>query len=99
MRAAKPLRLTMTLQSLLHTGYIPTGSVKYPSLGSIVAKELGPQHFDLPHFVSIGNRAATIGSGFLGMSVAPFVVANPTQMPANLPLPQAVSSDRFTRRL
>jgi uncharacterized protein (DUF1501 family) len=83
----------------LHTGYVPTGSVKYPSLGSIVAKELGPQHFDLPHFVSIGNRAATIGSGFLGMSVAPFVVANPTQMPANLPLPQAVSNGRFTRRL
>src|ERR1700694_2418089 len=35
----------------LHTGYAPTGSVKFPTLGSIVASELGPQNFDLPHFV------------------------------------------------
>src|SRR5947199_9916054 len=65
-----------------HTGYVPAGTVKYPTLGSIVAAELGPQGFDLPHFVSVGNRATSIGSGFLGMSVAPFVVGNPTQMPA-----------------
>jgi hypothetical protein len=83
----------------LHTGYVPSGSVKYPSLGSIVASELGPQGFDLPHFVSIGNRAATIGSGFLGMNVAPFVVANPLQMPNNVALPRGVGSSRFTRRL
>ncbi|HEY1860085.1 MAG TPA: DUF1501 domain-containing protein, partial [Gemmataceae bacterium] len=25
----------------MHTGYIPTGSVKYPSIGSIVASEIG----------------------------------------------------------
>jgi uncharacterized protein (DUF1501 family) len=83
----------------LHTGYVPTGSVKYPSLGSIVASEIGPEKFDLPHFISIGNRAATIGSGFLGMSVAPFVVANPTVMPANVALPQHVNGDRYNRRL
>jgi uncharacterized protein (DUF1501 family) len=83
----------------LHTGYVPAGSVKYPSIGSIAAAELGPEGFDLPHFVSIGNRATTIGSGFLGMSTAPFVVANPTQMPNNLPLPQRITQDRFARRL
>src|SRR6516225_8598456 len=83
----------------MHTGYIPAGSVKYPSLGSIVASEIAPKEFDLPHFVSIGNRATTIGSGFLGMSFAPFVVANPNQMPANLPLPRGVSNERFSRRL
>src|SRR5438132_2706180 len=83
----------------LHTGYVPAGSVKYPSLGSIVASEIGPQNFDLPHFVSIGNRVNTIGSGFLGMSVAPFVVANATQLPANVALPQGVANKRFERRL
>jgi uncharacterized protein (DUF1501 family) len=83
----------------LHTGYVPAGTVKYPTLGSIVAAELGPQGFDLPHFVSVGNRATTIGSGFLGMSVAPFVVGNPTQMPANVTLPQGVTARRFDRRL
>ncbi|HEV3083894.1 MAG TPA: DUF1501 domain-containing protein [Gemmataceae bacterium] len=83
----------------LHTGYVPVGSVKYPSLGSIVASEIGPQNFDLPHFVSIGNRVNTIGSGFLGMSVAPFVVASPTQLPANVALPRGVADKRFERRL
>jgi uncharacterized protein (DUF1501 family) len=83
----------------LHTGYVPAGSVKYPSLGSIVASELGAPDFDLPHFISIGNRATTIGSGFLGMSVAPFVVGNPNQMPNNLPLPQGVTASRYDRRL
>src|SRR6516164_7684460 len=63
----------------MHTGYIPTGSVKYPTLGSVVASEIAPPEFDLPHFVSIGNRATTLGSGFLGMQFAPFIVGNPTQ--------------------
>jgi uncharacterized protein (DUF1501 family) len=82
----------------MHAGYIPSGSVKYPSMGSIVASEIGPKEFDLPHFVSIGNRALTIGSGFLGMEYAPFVVANPSQMPSNVELPAGVNDKRFGRR-
>jgi hypothetical protein len=82
----------------LHTGYIPMGGTKFPSLGSIVASELGGQDFDLPHFVSIGNRATTIGSGFLGMNFAPFVVANATQPPNNLALPSTVDQKRFGKR-
>jgi len=83
----------------MHTGYIPTGSVKYPSIGSIVASEIGPKEFDLPHFVSIGNRGTSIGSGFLGMQYAPFIVANPAQMPGNVELPQGITNKRFGRRV
>jgi hypothetical protein len=83
----------------LHTGYIPSGTVKYPSIGSIVASEIGPPDSDLPHFVSIGNRLGTIGSGFLGMSVAPFVVGNPEQLPSNVELPKGINNQRFSRRL
>jgi hypothetical protein len=83
----------------LHTGYVPLGSVKFPTLGSIVAAELGQADFDLPHFVSIGGRLESIGSGFLGMHVAPFIVANPTQLPGNVELPQGVTAQRFNRRL
>jgi hypothetical protein len=82
----------------LHTGYIPMGGTKYPSLGSIVASEIGPAEFDLPHFVSIGNRATTIGSGFLGMNFAPFVVANAAQPPGNVALPGGVNEQRFGKR-
>jgi hypothetical protein len=83
----------------LHTGYVPAGGVKYPSLGAVVAAELGADDFDLPHFVSVGARLATVGSGFLGTRYAPFVVANPQQMPANVELPGGITDKRFNRRL
>ena len=83
----------------LHTGYVPMGAVKFPSLGSIVASEIGPKEFDLPHFISIGQRATTIGSGFLGTQYAPFVVANANQMPTNVALPRGVTDKRLNRRL
>jgi hypothetical protein len=83
----------------LHTGYIPSANVKYPNFGSIVAKELGKRDFDLPNFVSIGNRLFAIGSGFLGMNFAPFVVPNANQLPSNLPLPVGITDDRFKRRV
>src|SRR5262249_28035682 len=41
----------------MHTGYREgQGGVAYPSLGSIVAKELGKEDFPLPSYVSVGNR-------------------------------------------
>jgi hypothetical protein len=83
----------------LHTGYIPAGGIKHPSIGSLVAAELGPEKFDLPHFVSIGARIAAVGAGFLGTTYAPFSVANPTQMPSNATLPRNVGDGRYTRRL
>lgn len=83
----------------MHTGYLPSGSVKHPSIGSIVAHEIGKKDFDLPHFVSIGGRFATAGSGFLGMSVSPFVVSNASQMPSNVELPSGVDSKRYGKRL
>src|SRR6185312_5268803 len=39
----------------MHTGYAPAGGVRFPSIGSIVASEIAPHDFDLPHFVCIGN--------------------------------------------
>jgi uncharacterized protein (DUF1501 family) len=91
-------------QYQLHTGYLPSGNVKYPSLGSVVANEIGKDRGDLPAFVSIGgggplSTANSVGPGFLGMGVAPFVVANPQRMPGNATLPGGVSAARFGRRL
>jgi hypothetical protein len=40
----------------LHTGYQNrAGAVAFPSLGAIVAKELGKRDVPLPNFVSIGR--------------------------------------------
>lgn len=88
----------------LHTGYPPSGSVKYPSMGSIVASELGDPNFDLPHFVSIGGGPLAGGgegggAGFLGAAYAPFVVNDPNTLPLNIELPSGVDGERLKRRL
>jgi hypothetical protein len=62
----------------LRTGYQPTGPIRYPTLGSLVAKELGSEESELPNFVSIapvrGFNPAAFGPGFLGPQFAPLVV-------------------------
>ena len=85
----------------MHTGYIPAGGVRFPSIGSLVANEIAPREFDLPSFVFVGGRGGSIGSGFLGMSVAPFAVPDPTTMPNNLRVcrPASPRRTRFGRRL
>src|SRR5580693_5825262 len=41
----------------LRTGYLPQGPIQYPSLGSLISKELGTDDSALPNFVSIApNR-------------------------------------------
>ncbi|MSR31319.1 MAG: DUF1501 domain-containing protein [Gemmataceae bacterium] len=83
----------------LHTGYIPAGGVKFPTLGSTVSSQLPPPPGDLPSFVSIGTPGNTIGSGFLGMSHAPFTVNDPSRMPNNAVRGPGVNDSRFGGRL
>ena len=78
----------------LHTGHIPSGTVRYPNLGCSIAKELSVAGQDLPAAVSVGP---TMGSGFLGVDYEPFVVQNPGQLPRNVAAP--VETPRFNRRL
>jgi len=64
----------------LRTGYLPQGPIQYPSIGSLISKELGSDDTALPNFVSIApNRflsPAAFGSGFLGPQFAPLVVGD-----------------------
>jgi uncharacterized protein (DUF1501 family) len=78
----------------LHTGYVPSGSVKHPGFGSLVAQQVADENADLPSVVSVGR---TEGAGFLGVDYEPFVVDNPGQIPQNVGTRQ--STDRFERRL
>src|SRR4051812_25672795 len=80
---------------LLHTSYAPSGGVVHPGFGSVVARELGGEDFDLPHFVSISGQS--VGPSYLGVRYAPFVVSNPNQPPDNLVPP--VQKERLGRRL
>lgn len=80
----------------LHTGYLPTGSVKHPAIGSCIAKELGEPNFDLPTVVQIG-RSQGAGAAFLGVNYEPFVVDQAGRLPQNTAV--TVPTNRFQRRL
>lgn len=61
-----------------HLGYLPQGPIRYPTFGSLVAKELGREEAELPNFVSIAaNRALAplaYDPGFLGARLSPLIV-------------------------
>ena len=65
---------------LMRTGYLPQGPIQYPTLGSLISKELGASDNPLPNFVSIAPfrvfNAAAYGPGFLGPQYAPLLVAD-----------------------
>ncbi|MEW4489580.1 DUF1501 domain-containing protein [Thalassoglobus sp. JC818] len=65
----------------LRTGHRLLGPTRFPHFGSLVAHKLGDPESDIPNFVSLGN---TVSSGFLGVEVAPFIVDQAGQLPANV---------------
>ncbi|HEV3081151.1 MAG TPA: DUF1501 domain-containing protein [Gemmataceae bacterium] len=72
---------------LLRTGNLPVGGIEFPTLGSLVAKELRPAGTDLPPFVSIAPQRFlaqnAFGPGFLGPEFAPLLVADGQRAVAN----------------
>lgn len=83
---------------LLHHGYLPMGGVKFPTLGSQVANQIGDAKQDLPSFVRIGGRTADLGgAGFLGVDYEPLVLQNPERRPENTQ--PATRDRRYVRRL
>jgi hypothetical protein len=74
------------------------GGVKFPTLGSQVAHQIGDAKFDLPSFVRIGGRRTDAGGGgFLGVDYDPFVLQNPEAKPENTQ--PATRDERYARRL
>lgn len=98
---------------LLRTGYLPSGPVQYPSMGSVLSKELQSDSAELPNYISIaptrGISPSSFGPGFLGPSYAPLIVGE-TGLPngdgydanlkvRNLELPLGISAKRSDARL
>jgi|CXWL01.1.fsa_nt_gi hypothetical protein len=82
---------------LMHTGYLPTASLKHPTLGSNVAHQIGDPAFDLPSFVRIGNGRGSAGAGLLGVEYDPFVMNDATRKPDNTEL--MTDEQRYRRRV
>ena len=83
---------------LLHTGYLPTASVKFPSFGSLVAQQVAHAELDLPAFVRIGGGGRdSSGGGILGVEYDPFVMPVAGKLPTNTAIPTDVA--RYGRQL
>jgi hypothetical protein len=86
----------------MFTGWRPSPALVYPSLGSIVAHELGSRH-DLPPYVCIPNQPTTFaGTGYLGSAYGPFSLggdpADGGFKVRDLTLPAGVDAQRFATR-
>jgi hypothetical protein len=73
----------------------------HPSLGSVVAKEVGAPD-GLPPYFSMPSMSRSGGPNFLGANYAPFVVANDPNRSGfrvrDVALPDGVLNERFDRR-
>jgi len=86
----------------MFTGYRPSPALKFPSMGSVIAHELGPRK-DLPPYVCVPNQPNEFaGTGYLSSSYAPFSLgADPAAKGfkvRDLNLPGGVDDSRFTTR-
>lgn len=83
---------------LLHHGYLPMGGVKFPTLGSNVAHQIGDAANKLPSYVRIGGRLPNSGGGgFLGIEYDPLILADAKKPPQNTSPRTGIP--RYERRL
>ena len=81
----------------MHTGRPTADTVVYPSIGSVVAKELGPGGEGVPPYVVMGYPNVTRGPGFLGPKHG-YVYLLDTDAGPNGLTPPGVGADRQRRR-
>src|SRR4029453_8156992 len=83
----------------MHTGRPISGSVIYPSIGSIIAHEKKAAVEGVPPYVVIGYPSATRGPGFLGPKAGYVYLTDTSGGPAGLSLPKDITPERQSRRL
>ena len=82
----------------MHTGRPVSGTVSYPSLGSVVAHELGAAADGAPPYVLIGYPNLTRGAGFLGARHSYVYLTDTSRGPAGLSRASEISDARQRRR-
>jgi uncharacterized protein (DUF1501 family) len=83
-------------RELLHTGFTPNPAVAFPTLGAMVAHEIGDLDHDLPAFVQVDGPPGT--GGYLGIECAPFLIEDPSGRIKNLAYRQGIDAARMDRR-
>lgn len=82
----------------MHTGRPISGTITYPSLGSIIAHERGAVDDGAPPYVLIGYPNVTRGPGFLGTRDSYLYLTDTSQGPAGLTRPDGITPRRQSRR-
>ena len=83
----------------MHTGRPVSGSVVYPSIGSIIAHARGAAAEGVPPYVVIGYPSATRGPGFLGPKAGYVYLTDTESGPAGLTRAPGISDERQDRRI
>ena len=82
----------------MHTGRPTSGTVQYPSLGSIVAHERRAVSAGVPAYMLIGYPNLTRGPGFLGQEAGFVYLTDLDTGPAGLARPADIDLSRQSRR-
>lgn len=82
----------------MHTGRPTSGTVQYPSLGSIIAHERGPASGGVPAYMVIGYPNLTRGPGFLGQKAGFVYLTDLETGPSGLARPADIQAPRQARR-
>lgn len=82
----------------LHTGRPTSGTIIYPSIGSVVAHQRGAVGEGVPAYVLIGYPNVTRGPGFLGSKYSYVYLTDTESGPAGLSRPPEIDAARQSRR-
>ncbi|MCA9067627.1 MAG: DUF1501 domain-containing protein [Planctomycetaceae bacterium] len=84
--------------NFVHTGRLISGSITYPSIGSIVGHLRGAANPDVPAYMLIGYPNVSRGPGFLGAKGGFVYLVDTESGPAGFSRPNDVTSIRAERR-
>jgi len=84
--------------NFVHTGRLISGSITYPSIGSIVGHVRGAANPDVPAYMLIGYPNVSRGPGFLGADGGYVYLVDTESGPAGFTRPEDVTSERAKRR-
>jgi len=84
--------------NFVHTARPVSGSTVYPSIGSIVAHELGAASDDVPAYILMGYPSVSRGPGFLGARHGYIYLLDTETGPAGFTPPEGIDESRMAGR-
>lgn len=84
--------------NFVHTGRQISGATVYPSIGSIVARQLGAANPQVPPYMLIGLPNVSRGPGFLGSRYGNIYLSDTKAGPNGFTRPTFIDQERMERR-